>query len=515
MKIASLLSLAGFTALAHASRPTRDYDANDYYVLHLDSATTPSQVASRLGLAHEGQLGALDDHHVFRAPKVNHDIVKREIAERKRRKRDLGGSDPVDGILLSKKQQARQHLFKRDVPPTPRGWALGGRADNKVADLAVYQETIMKQLDIQDPIFKEQWHLLNPLQPGHDVNVTGLWLEGITGKNVTVAVVDDGLDMNSDDLKPNYFAEGSWDFNDNDPEPAPVLDDDRHGTRCAGEVAAARNDVCGVGVAYDSKVAGIRILSKLISDADEAEALMYKYHDNHIYSCSWGPSDDGQTMEAPDVVIRRAMLKAIQEGRNGLGSVYVFASGNGAGQGDNCNFDGYTNSIYSITVGAVDRTGLHPYYSEECSAQLVVTYSSGSGDAIVGILFYCVTNFANRLSTRPMLERTAVTRLTVVHLLLRLLLRVSLPWFFRFVLILLGEISSTWPWILHYPSRVMKPINKTQQLARSLVTPLDTVRSTLGLWLRRPRIGSWSSLSRGTFLPGSMSRSRFPRAEMA
>ncbi|KAG8667722.1 pheromone processing endoprotease [Fusarium poae] len=383
MKIASLLSLAGLTALAQGSRPTRDYDANDYYVLHLDSATTPDQVASRLGLAHEGQLGALADHHVFRASKADHDIVKREVSERKRRKRDLGGSDPVDGILLSKKQQARQHLFKRDVPSTPRGWSLfGARADTKVAELAEYQETIMKQLDIQDPIFKEQWHLLNPLQPGHDVNVTGLWLEGITGKNVTVAVVDDGLDMNSDDLKPNYFAEGSWDFNDNDPEPAPVLDDDRHGTRCAGEVAAARNDVCGVGVAYDSKVAGIRILSKLISDADEAEALMYKYHDNHIYSCSWGPSDDGQTMEAPDVVIRRAMLKAIQEGRNGLGSVYVFASGNGAGQGDNCNFDGYTNSIYSITVGAVDRTGLHPYYSEECSAQLVVTYSSGSGDAI-------------------------------------------------------------------------------------------------------------------------------------
>jgi len=30
-----------------------------------------------------------------------------------------------------------------------------------------------------------------------------------------------------------------------------------HGTRCAGEVSAARdNGVCGVGVAYDSKVAG-------------------------------------------------------------------------------------------------------------------------------------------------------------------------------------------------------------------------------------------------------------------
>ncbi|CCT65047.1 probable Kex protein [Fusarium fujikuroi] len=386
MKIASLLSLAGLTALAHGSRPARDYALNDYYVLHLDTTTTPDQVASRLGFTHEGQLGALDDHHVFRARKAEHDIVKREITERKRRKRDLGGSDPVDGILLSKKQQARQHLFKREIPPPPKGYVpqLARRESPVEARdlMSKYQASIMKELDIQDPIFKEQWHLLNPTQVGHDVNVTGLWLDGITGKNVTVAVIDDGLDMHSDDLKPNYFAAGSWDFNDNDPEPAPVLDEDRHGTRCAGEVAAARNDVCGIGVAYDSKVAGLRILSKLISDADEAEAMMYKYDDNHIYSCSWGPSDDGQTMEAPDVVIRRAMLKAIQKGRRGLGSIYVFASGNGAGQGDNCNFDGYTNSIYSITIGAVDRTGLHPYYAEECSAQLVVTYSSGSGDAI-------------------------------------------------------------------------------------------------------------------------------------
>ncbi|KAJ3505487.1 hypothetical protein NM208_g16188 [Fusarium decemcellulare] len=388
MKITSFLSLAGLAVLAHGSRIARDYSKNDYYVLHLDRSTAPDQVASRLGLTHEGQLGALDDHHVFRASKAEHDIVKREITERKRRKRDLGGSDPLDGILLSKKQQARKHLEKRVIPPRPRDLPLSAKDTHKVANIearekaAAYQESIMKKLEIADPIFTEQWHLINTIQVGHDVNVTGLWLDGITGSNVTVAVVDDGLDMNSDDLKPNYFAEGSWDFNDNDPEPAPELDDDRHGTRCAGEVAAARNDVCGVGVAYDSKVAGLRILSKLISDADEAEALMYKYDDNHIYSCSWGPSDDGQTMEAPDVVIRRAMLKAIQKGRSGLGSIYVFASGNGAGSGDNCNFDGYTNSIYSITVGAVDRTGEHPYYSEECSAQLVVTYSSGSGDSI-------------------------------------------------------------------------------------------------------------------------------------
>jgi kexin len=246
------------------------------------------------------------------------------------------------------------------------------------------QSEVARELGISDPIFNEQWHLFNPVQLGHDVNVTDVWLQGITGHNATVAIVDDGLDMYSDDLKDNYYPEGSYDFNDQTLEPKPKLVDDRHGTRCAGEVSAVKNNVCGVGVAYDSKIAGIRILSKSITDADEAIAMNYAYQHNQIYSCSWGPPDDGRSMEAPGILIKRAMVNAVQNGRGGKGSIYVFASGNGAASDDNCNFDGYTNSIYSITVGAVDRKGQHPYYSESCSANMVVTYSSGSGDAIVG-----------------------------------------------------------------------------------------------------------------------------------
>jgi kexin len=271
------------------------------------------------------------------------------------------------------------------IPPRPEGYTapIEVRQDSPVAEAVAKQAAVAAALEIHDPIFNEQWHLFNPVQLGHDVNVTDVWLQGITGHNSTVAIVDDGLDMYSDDLKDNYFAEGSYDFNDHRLEPKPTLSDDRHGTRCAGEVSAVKNNVCGVGVAWDSKIAGIRILSKLITDADEAIAMNYAYQQNQIYSCSWGPPDDGRSMDAPGILIKRAMLNAVQNGRGGLGSIYVFASGNGAASEDNCNFDGYTNSIYSITVGAIDRKGLHPYYSEKCSAQLVVTYSSGSGDAIV------------------------------------------------------------------------------------------------------------------------------------
>lgn len=383
MKLSALLALVGGLAgLGSASTlQTRDFDSNDYYVLHLDRAAQPEHIASRLGLRHEGVLGNLADHHIFSTAKRDEDLVKTAIKER-RRKRSYGETDYVDLVKYSQKQELHEPLQKRIPPPKPAGFYPVQARQNADANAVIRQQAVMQQLGISDPIFQDQWHLFNPVQVGHDVNVTDVWLSGVTGKNATVAIVDDGLDMYSNDLKPNYYPEGSWDFNDQTYEPKPRLSDDKHGTRCAGEVSAAKNDVCGVGVAYDSKIAGIRILSKLISDADEAIAMNYDYQHNQIYSCSWGPPDDGRTMDAPGLLIKAAMLNGIQNGRGGLGSIYVFASGNGAASDDNCNFDGYTNSIYSITVGALDRKGVHPYYSEKCSAQLVVTYSSGSGDAI-------------------------------------------------------------------------------------------------------------------------------------
>ena len=387
MRLHSVLGLIGLGYLASASNlRTRDYDAQDYYVLHLDSTTPPSQVALQLGFMYEGKLGELQDHHIFSCHKQEGDLVHTALKERRRRTRSVGGSDILDGVKFAQKQKIKARMEKRGpLPPPPAGYAapIEERQESPAEAVLAKQAAVAAALGIQDPIFHEQWHLLNPVQVGHDVNVTDVWMQGITGHNATVAIVDDGLDMYSDDLKDNYFAEGSYDFNDNVLEPKPRLADDRHGTRCAGEVSAVKNNVCGVGVAWDSKIAGIRILSKMISDADEAVAMNYAFQHNQIYSCSWGPPDDGRSMDAPGILIKRAMLNAVQNGRAGKGSIYVFASGNGASNEDNCNFDGYTNSIYSITVGAIDRKGLHPYYSEKCSAQLVVTYSSGSGDAIV------------------------------------------------------------------------------------------------------------------------------------
>ncbi|KAL4961509.1 kexin kexB [Aspergillus stella-maris] len=391
MRLTSAAAALGLFCAATASlHSRRSYETRDYFALHLDAASSPSDIAQRLGARHEGQVGELDGHHTFSLPRENGadvDALLEDLHVRRKLRRrgaDNAGLDKrnedLDGILWSQKLAPKQRLVKRTPPLEQLTKDLPRREENVEAVQA--RSKLVSTLGIEDPIFESQWHLFNTEQVGHDLNVSGIWLEGITGKGATTAVVDDGLDMYSNDLSPNYFAEGSYDFNDHSPEPRPRLRDDRHGTRCAGEIAAARNDVCGVGIAYDSKVAGIRILSGAIDDTDEASAINYAYQDNDIYSCSWGPPDDGRTMEAPGILIKKAIVNGVQKGRDSKGSIFVFAAGNGASAGDNCNFDGYTNSIYSITVGAIDREGNHPSYSESCSAQLVVAYSSGGTDSI-------------------------------------------------------------------------------------------------------------------------------------
>ncbi|KAK9467385.1 peptidase S8/S53 domain-containing protein [Lipomyces arxii] len=350
----------------------RDYDNREYYVAELnwleteiscDDECRARRYADKMGLRFEEQVGSLTGHYLFSVAKMV-DAADSGILH-KIKARD---ADPAEVRYVEKMKTKK--LYKRGIELEPRAKKVDKTQD------------IMDTLDIKDPLFSKQWHLYNPVQRGNDINVTGVWLQNVTGTGVVTAIVDDGLDFESDDLRDNFFAKGSYDFNDPGPLPKPRLADDHHGTRCAGEIAAVKNKVCGVGAAYTSKVAGIRILSKEISDVDEALSLNYGMQDNHIYSCSWGPPDDGRAMDAPGILIKRAFVNGVENGRSGLGSIFVFASGNGAKNGDNCNFDGYTNSIYSITVGAVDRMGLHPYYAEDCSAQLVVTSSSGSNDYV-------------------------------------------------------------------------------------------------------------------------------------
>ena len=65
------------------------------------------------------------------------------------------------------------------------------------------------------------------------------------------------------------------------------------------------------------------------------------------------------------------------QGRNGLGSIFVFAAGNGGYSDDSCAFNGLVNSIYTIAITGVNKDGSLPGWGEHCPGILAVTYSKG------------------------------------------------------------------------------------------------------------------------------------------
>ncbi|VDI00354.1 furin, partial [Mytilus galloprovincialis] len=218
---------------------------------------------------------------------------------------------------------------------------------------------------------------------GLDMNVKSAWEQGLTGKGVIVTILDDGIEKDHPDLMKNYDSQASYDVNNHDPDPQPRYDytnENRHGTRCAGEVAAqADNHMCSVGVAYNAKIGGVRMLDGDVTDSVEATSLSLNQQHIQIYSASWGPDDDGRTVDGPATLARKAFFDGITKGRGGLGSIYVWASGNGGRDGDSCNCDGYTNSIHTLSISSATEYGNIPWYSEACSSTLATTYSSGSG----------------------------------------------------------------------------------------------------------------------------------------
>jgi len=240
----------------------------------------------------------------------------------------------------------------------------------------------MQKRDVpNDPLFPQQWHLENSGQNGGtagvDVNVVSVW-DTYKGNNVVIGIVDDGLEGTHEDLAPGYLGSLGYDFNDNDSDPSPVLaDGDFHGTSCAG-VAAARgfNSVGVSGVAPLASLAGLRLLGGAITDLQIGNSVAHQKNAIHIKSNSWGPP--ALTLSGPGTVTRAAMLDAVTNGRNGRGTVMLWAGGNDAGANDNVNYDGYANSVYVIGVGAIDDQGKQASYSEPGACLLVVAPSNSA-----------------------------------------------------------------------------------------------------------------------------------------
>lgn len=215
------------------------------------------------------------------------------------------------------------------------------------------------------------WGLRNTGQAGGvagvDVNAESAW--GITtgDPTVVVGVIDTGIRYTHQDLVGNMWTnpgETPGDGIDNDLNgyvddvyginaitgSGDPLDDNDHGSHCAGTIAATAFDSGRhVGVAYDVRLMGLKFLNASGSgqSSDAITCVEYAIEQGvDILSNSWGGGGFSQAMN--DVI----------EAANSAGILFVAAAGNDAKDNDSSNSypSGYEVPNV-ISVAAIDRSG--------------------------------------------------------------------------------------------------------------------------------------------------------------
>ncbi|MEA1982805.1 MAG: S8 family serine peptidase [Campylobacterota bacterium] len=226
-----------------------------------------------------------------------------------------------------------------------------------------------------DPLYQEQWHLNNSIAEGEDINVAPIWRETLGEKNITVAIVDTGVDVNHSDI--SLDLNNSFRYSDNSNDPSPTFSQlyqnsssNAHGTACAGIVAAKGWNSTGMrGVAPNINLVGLNVFSSP-TDANFASALLREGVD--VSSNSWGGGG------AYTLYDDRTSLEAIESGvetlRDGKGVIYVFASGNDSA---NANFQSILASGYVVAVSSVNEYGEFEEYSD-FGANILVCAPGGS-----------------------------------------------------------------------------------------------------------------------------------------
>jgi subtilisin-like proprotein convertase family protein len=416
VRIQNLVSLVGgvvFTAVAAAGSLKETYWLEDRGILSKFEIARDEAHSDRVArrIPQQGSADALrrilqgqnaSDLVLYPAgsPHIdaNRCLLTRQIAVHLRENADTARLAAA-GVKVLKSMGRKRTWWLVESGPEPGSALEAAEALRRVPGVLAVEPQLARQQQKRaipnDPFFSRQWHLDNTGQsggePAIDINVMNVW-DTYRGSGVVIGIVDDGLEKSHPDLAPNYNAALSFDFNFNDtnPEP-PSFSGDDHGTSCAGVAAARGNNGLGVtGAAFESTLAGLRLISRPTTDADEADAFEFHLADIDIKSNSWGPTDNGKVLERPGPLTRSAFEDSVAAGRGGLGTIIVWAGGNGLDSDDNSNYDGYANAPETIAVGAITNEGEQAYYSESGANIVVVAPSSG------GTLDICTTDREGR-----------------------------------------------------------------------------------------------------------------------
>ncbi len=227
-------------------------------------------------------------------------------------------------------------------------------------------------LQPNDPLFNEQWSLLNTGQregkTGADISASLAWAKTKGSEKIVVAVIDTGVDYHHQDLHNNIWTRPAslapysdadlgnfddlhgFDAADNDGDP---MDDNGHGTHCAGIIGAEGDNNDGIsGVNWKVEIMPLKFLSSSGSGTtkDAIECINYVIARKRagvnvrIISASWGST-----------TYSRALGDAIKVA-NDEGIFFVAAAGNSSTNNDaRPHYPSNYDSPNVISVAALTR----------------------------------------------------------------------------------------------------------------------------------------------------------------
>ena len=301
-----------------------------------------------------------------------------------------------------------------------------------------------------DPLFGEQWHLVNVGQPafadrggvaGADLRMAGVIASDLSGAGVKLAVVDTGLETCHPDLAANAAGGGSFNFayerlaalgaSPGDPFNFGILGD--HGTSVAGIAGSvADNGFGGRGVAADVTLVGFNPAEAAGLDLVEfggsfETALLQSLggSDSAPDSASVDVFNMSFGIEAPGENSREEIARVFEMGtatlRSGRGALYVKAAGN---EFEQCrrthplnretgciaaNADPDHNLPWLIVVGGFNADDLKSSYSNAGSSLWVVGPSGEDGIAAPAMVT------TDQAGAHGGYSESARNRLTSVH----------------------------------------------------------------------------------------------------
>lgn len=180
-----------------------------------------------------------------------------------------------------------------------------------------------------DPRSKDQWALYNNDYQDIDISISKAWNYS-TGQGITVAVIDNGIDRNHEDLIDNISPKSYDAYSKTSPSKIYSFIDKEgnvhidHGTHCAGIIGAVRNNNIDIaGVAPDVELISISVD---LQKANSAEQIANGFNwacsnDADIISCSL-------SRRTPCALVKESIDNAISTGREKRGCVIVCAAGN-------------------------------------------------------------------------------------------------------------------------------------------------------------------------------------------